>query len=68
MTFSSISGLVLCSPMVGYMTAEEFHMIGSSVSSKEKLVSRTDRTISVIVVRQNQQEATDLTDYALISS
>ena len=46
LTLRSISGFVLSSPIVGYMTAAEFHTIRSSVNSKEKLVSSIARTTS----------------------
>ena len=46
LTFSSISDFMLSSPIVGYMTAAEFHVISLSVSSKEKRDSRVARTIS----------------------
>ena len=46
LTFNSISGLELSSPMVGYVTAEEFHVISWSVSSNENFGNRTARTSS----------------------
>ena len=46
LTFSNISAFVLSSPIVGYMTAEEFHVISWSVNSKVKLDSRIARTTS----------------------
>ena len=45
-TFSNNSGFALVSPMVGYITADEFHATGFPVSSNLKRVRSTDRTIS----------------------
>ena len=46
LTFSNISAFVLSSPIVGYITGEEFHVISWSVNSKVKLDKMMARTIS----------------------
>ena len=52
-TLSSSSGLVLSSPMVGNMTAAEFHAMGLLVSSNAKAGRTTASTTSKVQPRQS---------------
>ena len=64
-SLSSISGFGL-SPMVGYVTAEEFHTMGWSVSSNLKPATSTDTTTSASAGQSHANN--QLMDDVLISS